>query len=80
MAHFYGWVRGSRGEATPLGTKGSGYVAVAASWQGRVEVHVWYDRETGKDKFRVSQEMHEGSGVSELLAYGVVGQLVDVKV
>lgn len=36
MAHFYGTIRGQRGEASRLGGKASGLTTYAASWQGAV--------------------------------------------
>lgn len=42
MAHFYGSMRGSRGEATRMGTKASGFTAHIRGWDigARVEVGV----------------------------------------
>jgi len=74
MAHFYGTVRGGRGESTKCGTKSSGMIATAAGWGGCVRVYVTHDAETGTDRFEVRQDRWKGEGVSEILAVGTVGQ------
>lgn len=38
MSHFYGSIKGTKGEATRCGDKGSGYLAVAAGWGGAIQV------------------------------------------
>lgn len=40
MAHFYGNLKGSRGEATRCGTKSSGIRVSARSWAGSVSVEM----------------------------------------
>ena len=40
MAHFYGNLKGSRGEATRCGTKSSGIRVSARSWSGSVSVEM----------------------------------------
>lgn len=49
MAHFYGTIKGQRGQASRLGGKTSGLETYAASWQGAVSVRLWVDEATGKD-------------------------------
>jgi len=49
MAHFYGTLQGSRGEATRCGHKSSGMETVCASWQGAVECRAYFDEESGED-------------------------------
>jgi hypothetical protein len=70
MAHFYGVLNGSRGEATRCGTKSSGMTATAASWQGAVSVSL-YERD-GIDYARVSLTLWHGAGQDVLLYDGPV--------
>jgi hypothetical protein len=70
MAHFYGELRGSRGEVTRLGTKASGLRTMAASWEGAVVVRLW-DRD-GVDMATVSLRPHHGAGVHRVLYDGPV--------
>lgn len=49
MAHFFGNVRGQRGEASRLGSKRSDLQTTAASWQGAVDVRLYHDAGTGRD-------------------------------
>lgn len=51
MSHFYGGVRGGRGEATRCGSKRRGIQAYAKSWSTCVKVH--YDHDNGVDSIRV---------------------------
>ena len=74
MSHFYGIVRGNRGEASRGGSKVSGYTATAASWSGSIRVDLTHNRETGEDSFTVTQQPWQGSGISELLAEGIIGK------
>ena len=73
MSHFYGTLRGSRGEATRCGTKKSGLVTYAASWSGAIRTHIWHDAQLGQDKYEVWLAPWKGAGDSKLLARGVVG-------
>lgn len=72
MAAFYGSVQGQRGGASRLGSKKSGITTVAASWAGAIETRV-FDME-GESHFVVEQRPWKGSGVSEVLASGKVGE------
>lgn len=72
MAHFYGTVQGTRGEASRLGTKNSGLTTVAATHQGSVRTYVYYNERHGCDWARVSLQPWEGKGVSRLLYEGPV--------
>ena len=73
MAHFYGAVQGSRSETSRLGSKKSGLSTVAASWQGAVEVYIYYDETTGKDIASVFLSPWHGKGISQNLYVGPVG-------
>lgn len=72
MSHFYGTVKGGRGEATRCGHKNSGIVTHAASWRGAICVRVYHDAE-GVDRYSVCQTTWQGSGINEELASGVIG-------
>jgi hypothetical protein len=73
MAHFLGWLKGSRGEASRLGTKSSGLHTVSASWQGAVEVYLSQDAITGKDIASVFLIPWHGAGIKQTLYVGPVG-------
>lgn len=73
MSHFYGTMKGSRGEATRCGTKKSGLRVTAASWSGAIEVYLTIDGD-GRDCFEVRQRPWQGQGVGEILARGVIGE------
>jgi hypothetical protein len=73
MAHFYGRIRGSRGEATRAGTRKSGYMATVASWQGAVVTRLWHDEGTGLDMAVVELTDWRGAGVNRVLYEGPVG-------
>jgi len=49
MAHFIGYVKGNRGEASRLGSKSSGMDATARGWNIGGSVWVGYDEERGED-------------------------------
>ena len=70
MAHFIGTVRGFRGEASRLGSKESGLVTVAASWQGAVRTYL-YERD-GVDWVCVSLQPWYGKGTQRVLYDGPV--------
>lgn len=73
MAHFYGTLKGNRGEASRLGSKASGIKACIASWEGAVTVVLWHDAETGVDMASVYLNKHHGAGTDQPLYYGPVG-------
>lgn len=73
MAHFYGTLKGARGEATRCGTRNSGITAVAASWKGAIQVSVTQDAD-GNDCFVVSQMRWKGEGIDKVIATGIIGQ------
>lgn len=73
MAHFYGVLQGSRGEATRCGTKASDLDVTAASWQGAVRVRLQYNEVTGQDVATVYLMPWHGHGVERELYHGPVG-------
>lgn len=72
MSHFYGTLQGNRGEATRCGSKASGIVAHAASWQGAVRAYVYYNKEYDQDWAKVSLVPWSYAGVNRLLYHGPV--------
>lgn len=73
MAHFYGTIRGQRGEASRLGSKASGLAVYAASWQGAVRVTLYYNSATDTDMVDVYLTTHKnGAGIERLLYSGPV--------
>lgn len=64
MAHFYGVLQGSRGQATRCGTKSSDLDVTAASWQGAVRVHLQHNAVTGEDVATVYLTSWHGAGVA----------------
>lgn len=73
MATFYGTLKGSRGEATRCGTKGSGMTTYAASWLGAIRVELSMESD-GRVHFLVTEQPWHGSGRSRLLATGHIGE------
>ena len=78
MSHFYGTLKGSRGEASRCGTKKSGVEVVAASWAGAIRVHVFQD-DDGNDRFYVAMVPWGGSGDSFEIASGPIGKADEIK-
>jgi hypothetical protein len=74
MSHFYGTLKGNKGEATRAGSKNSGIITYAASWRGAIVTRVYHDEKTDEDVFTVSQTTWQGSGIQEALAQGVIGK------
>lgn len=72
MSHFYGSAQGNKGEATRCGTKNSGYVTEAASWEGAVRVELWYNEDKEENWASVSLIPWYGSGKNILLYKGPV--------
>ncbi len=73
MSHFYGTLSGQAGAATRCGSRQSGLVVVAASWQGCITVRLWCDAE-GRDHFQVNQERWRGAGLQEFIEAGHLGR------
>jgi hypothetical protein len=67
MAHFYGNLKGSRGEATRCGTASSGLSVSARSWAGSVTVEL---SEGSDGKPRVTIRVSDGSAVGGRLLFG----------
>jgi hypothetical protein len=74
MSHFYGTLRGNRGEATRCGTQNSGMETWAASWSGAIRVVLWYDGENKVNKYQVCEHPWHGIGTTKLLAEGIFNE------
>jgi len=75
MSHFYGTLKGTRGEATRCGTKNAGMETYCASWEGAIRCYAWHDKETGKDMVRVEKTTWQGMGEHKLLYLGEIGKI-----
>ena len=73
MSHFYGRITGNRGEATRCGSKKSGYLAIAASWDGAIQVRLDYDPKDDTNYYAVYQTPWSGRGTDMLIARGIIG-------
>lgn len=74
MAHFYGNLKGSRGEATRCGTASSGIKVSARSWDGSVTLEM-KKREDGKPGIII--RVSDGSAVGgRILFIGPVSELL----
>ena len=75
MSHFYASIPTSARKtiATARGHKSTGISTNTACWDGAIETVLWFDEETQRNMYRVQQVQHMGSGISEVLAEGVVG-------
>ena len=65
MAHFRGTIQGNRGEGARISTKSVGLTAHIASWEGAVDVRLWYDDQTNRDMAEVFLGPHHGAGLKE---------------
>jgi len=72
MSHFYGSVRGSRGEATRCGTGISGMITYCASWAGAIKCYAY--KQQGEDFVRVKMVPWHGNGDEFLLYEGPMGR------
>ena len=73
MAHFYGTVQGTRGEASRLGTKSTGLTTEACSYAGKISVYISHDEKTGTDRFDIRMKPHLGKGEFAEIASGTLG-------
>lgn len=78
MSHFYGTLKGTRGEATRCGTKTSGLVSHAASWNGAVRTSLYFNDTVQEDWCRVELVPWQANGEYRLLYHGPVGRYVPV--
>lgn len=74
MSHFYGTLKGNRGEATRCGSKDSGMETYCASWDGAIRCYTWHDKVTDKDMVRVEKVTWQGNGEYKLIYEGEIGK------
>lgn len=69
MAHFIGYVQGSRGEASRVGTTSSGMSAIARGWDVGGQVCAYNDDKTGMDyvEFSVNGGSNDASRSKTIL-------------
>ena len=80
MSHFYGTVRGNRGDAHRGGSADSGMQTQCASWSGAVQCNAYVDDETGKDNVTIKFIPWRGRGKSFTIYDGVIdGELCDIQ-
>jgi hypothetical protein len=75
MAHFYGNLKGARGERTACGTRNSGIRVSARSWDGSVTVHA-HDHADGTPRFEVYVSETSSTG-GHLMFSGTVDELIE---
>lgn len=75
LSHFYASIPASARKTVPTarGHKSTGVTTLACSWNGAIEVRVWYDAKTENDVFEVSMVSHKGSGETRCIGSGIVG-------
>jgi len=56
MAHFRATMKGSRGEATRLGSKDTGLKVTVRGWNGGLTILARYDEVTGEDVFEIASD------------------------
>jgi hypothetical protein len=75
MAHFYGEIRGNRGEATRMGSKDSGFYAHIRGWHVGAKIECFHNEDTGKDEVQVYRTAgSSGQGKSKLIATFIEGE------
>ncbi len=70
MAHFYGRLKGTRGEATRCGTASAGLTTICASWNGAVECNAY--TKDGIDYVQVQLREWHGKGMHHILYDGPI--------
>ena len=76
MSHYYGTVKGSRGEATRGGGKNSGIQTNTATWAGNIRTTILWDEEEGCDHATIWFTPWSGSvGASAILYKGTIQRL-----
>jgi hypothetical protein len=73
MAHFYGTVKGHRGEATRCGAKSSGIRVQAGSYNGGIQVWLFLG-DDGQDKYVIEHIAWQGKGINQKIEEGIVGK------
>jgi len=71
MSHFYGTLKGNRGEATRCGSEKSRMETYCASWDGAIRCEAYV--KDGKDYVKVEKTKWQGKGEYKLLYDGLMG-------
>lgn len=71
MSHFYGALKGNRGEAIRLGTIKSGMHTTCASWQGAVTCRAYVDADE-RDCVAIYFTRWHGAGSDTLIYKGPI--------
>ena len=72
MSHFYGTLKGTRGEATRCGSKEAGMETYCASWFGAIRCCAYV--KDGVDCVRVEKVTWHGCGENKVLYDGAIGK------
>ena len=73
MSHFYGTVKGMRGEASRTGSEKSGMETYCASYKGAIRCFAYV--KDGVDCVRVEKTAWQGQGENRLLYEGAIGEV-----
>jgi hypothetical protein len=82
MAHFYGTIKGNGlTKSTRCGTKKTGIKTTIASWDGAIEVEMWYDSTNKVNRYKISEIpwggipklAGQGKGQHNLIKKGIIG-------
>ena len=76
MSTFYGNLRGNRGEVTRQGSKASGIVAVARSWQGSVRVDLDWNETLQGPTVLITAHRRSSADLGETLYNGPLSDLL----
>ena len=71
MAHFYGKLQGSKGEATRVGTKNSGLSTDALSWDIGGRVHLDFNSALNTDVVSFYLTRNNGSHSQKVASFAV---------
>jgi hypothetical protein len=76
MSTFYGNLRGNRGEVTRQGSKASGIVAVARSWQGSIRVDLDWSTTLNAPTVHITAHQGSSADLSGILYHGPLSDLL----
>jgi len=75
MAHFYGIIKGNgQTKSTRCGTKKTGIKTTIASWDGAIQVNMWWDSINEINKYEITEIPWHGSGKTNTIQSGIIGQ------
>lgn len=73
MSYFYTAARHSHGPIIQQTDRDKGITTYTASWQGAVQVHLYFNEATGLDMARVTLKRWHDNAAAEVLYEGTVG-------